>query len=146
MRIKQIATVVVITLFALAASAQQSNPIFKGKKMLLVAATSSRLSAASIRSRAWARRKDHLYFATPYIRSQDKCLGRVLDNRDHMVARRLASTEPAPRPTEGFAGVTTQLTIVGANGMLPGQSVTIGGPSSMPGARFRGRHGPIPPQ
>jgi hypothetical protein len=41
MSIKRIGSVVVIALGALAASAQQPNPIFKGKKMLLVAATSS---------------------------------------------------------------------------------------------------------
>src|SRR5580704_978690 len=41
MSIKQIASVGVIALCALAASSQQPNSIFKGKKMLLVAATSS---------------------------------------------------------------------------------------------------------
>ena len=40
-------------------------------------------------------------FAASDNRSQDKCLGRVLDNRDHMVARRLASTEPVSSQSEG---------------------------------------------
>jgi hypothetical protein len=45
MNIKQISSVLVIALGTFAASAQQSNPIFKGKKVLLVAAIPSPTAA-----------------------------------------------------------------------------------------------------
>jgi len=47
MNIKQISSVLVIALGTFAASAQQSNPIFKGKKVLLVAAIPSPTAAVA---------------------------------------------------------------------------------------------------